>query len=97
MDTNHYCTMDELGRILLPAKLCEQLDWKGEREVNVQINQPDKSLNIYAFENGLMTIDELGRITLGEGILGELRWKPGKISISIDTTDLSLVLKQTTT
>jgi len=87
--------MDELGRVLLPTKLCEQLDWKREHKVNALINESDKSLNIYTFENGLMTIDQLGRITLGEGILGELGWKPGKISISVDTTDSSLVLTQT--
>ena len=95
MNTNHFCTIDELGRVLLPAKLCEQLGWKRDSKVNAQINQTDKSINLHAADDGRMTIDELGRITLGEGILSELGWEPGKISIS--TTGSALVIEQAST
>ena len=94
MGTNYFCTIDELGRVLLPTKLYDLLDWKRECKVNAQVNQLDKSININASEDGVMTIDELGRIMLGEGILGELGWKPGKITIHIIGS--SLVLKQAT-
>jgi len=94
MQTEHFCAMDELHRVLLPMKLCEQLGWGSGSKVTASINQPDKTLNIKSSENGEMMIDDLGRITLGESMLSELGWDIGKLSISIDSTGSFLILKQ---
>ena len=94
MQTEHFCAMDELHRVLLPTKLCEQLGWGNGSKVTGSINQPDKTLNIKSSENGEMMIDNMSRIKLDKDVRDELGWKGDKLSISVSPDGLHLVLEQ---
>jgi len=88
--------MDELGRILLPTELCKQLGWTTGRKVTTAINKTNKSLSILAADDGKILIDDLSRVKIDEDTCSELDWKADKISISLSTDGLHLVLEQTT-
>jgi len=93
MEKNHFSAMDELKRILLPAQLCTTLGRKSGHKVTAKADQANNSLAIHAAEDGDMMIDDLNRIELNEGICSEAGLKVGKISISLSTDGLYLVLK----
>jgi len=94
METNYLTTMDELRRVLLPAQLCTKLGWEVGHKVTAQIDQTNNSLAIHATEDGNMAIDDLNRIELDESTCSELGLKFGKLSISLGTDGLYLVLEQ---
>jgi len=97
METKHSSIIDELRRVLLPSQICEQLGWTSGRKVTAQIiqqNQSVKSFSIHASEDGDMVIDDLSRVELTEDVCNKLDLAVGKLSISLSTDGLYVMLEQ---
>ena len=86
MKNQKITTIDDLGRILLPASLYTQLEWKKECKITARISETNKALELLAEDRGQLQLDPLNRIALDKGTCQALGWSRGnKITVTPDT------------
>jgi len=83
--------MDELGRILIPNNLRQQLDWVAGTSLYAVVDEKEKALILA--ESSDMVIDGLGRITIPQAMCEQLGFGEGdNIAVVLDLDNRQIKL-----
>ena len=89
------CTIDEAGRILLPAVLRQQLGWEVGDTLTVHVNLMHKFLEMIKQEFGELQVDKLGRIQFAEEFRRTMGWNATDkifVKLNVEASSVSLAL-----
>ena len=87
------CTMDELGRVLIPGSMQKQLGWRPRQELTIHINRSMQSVEFFAQPGGMYKLDEHNRVKVDPGTRMGLGWgKADKFILDINESTSSITL-----
>ena len=77
-------TLDEFGRVLLPAHIREHLKWETGQTLTVFANLTAKFIELLKQEGGQLTIDCMGRISVKD-FASAMKWiSKDKLQIKVN-------------
>jgi len=86
------CTLDDVGRIVIPSGLRQHLKWKEGDTLTTFANLKHRFIELFKKEGGHMSIDTYGRVTFTEDFLETMKWDKGDKIYIRPSKDGGLVL-----
>jgi len=81
----HLVPVDEIGRVLIPARFYNQLGMQKGSRLTASVDITNKFVELFVRPDGNMHIDDHNRVLLSPKIIGELGWGNGdKIGVTLD-------------
>lgn len=71
------CTLDELGRLLVPKIRLQEIGWKQGMGLGLNIIREQKAIGVFALPNAASPLDFLRRIKIPPHILQDFNWVVG--------------------
>ncbi|MCL2840458.1 MAG: hypothetical protein FWE05_06755 [Defluviitaleaceae bacterium] len=85
MEKIELCTLDERGGIFISEEFRNCMGWKIGSKITATISEAERSITLYAKEDGELELDEHGRIYFSEGSRILLEWhEQDEMEITLD-------------
>ena len=85
--------LDEMGKILIPAKLGVNINLTAADRLTATVNLTEKTVTFSKQQDGEFALDEYNRVTIPRKLCTDLEWGAhDKLTVTLDTSDQTILL-----